>query len=84
VASYIYSDIHGEYAKLFKKENHLGECMGLGTIFCWLRELWDCRDGSRLLYHAHMSRDAAEEDILRLLSESLQEWLDADINLIHR
>ncbi len=83
-ASYIYYDIHLEYRKHFKKEKYIGECMGLGEVFCWLRELWDCREGDRLTYHSHMSRDEAEDDIIELLKKSLELWLQTDIKLSRR
>ncbi len=51
--------------------------MGFEKIFCWLREIWDCRDGSRLLYYTDLPRSEANIKFQEHLIEEVAVWLDA-------
>ena len=52
-----------------------GDNLGLQYVFCWLREIWDCRDGSMILYHTNLPRDQAEAKFFEHLRESAADWL---------
>ena len=56
---------------------HLGTNLGFEHIFCWLREIWDCRDGSMILYHTDLPREEAERKFLEDLKHEAENWLEA-------
>jgi hypothetical protein len=73
--SYIYNYVWGEVEDEYPVIKYLGDSLGLEHIFCWLREIWDCRDGSRILYHTDLPRDQAENKFEEHLIEEAQNWL---------
>lgn len=75
-ASFIYNDVWGEIEEEYPVINYLGDSLGLEHTFCWLREIWDCRDGSRILYYTDLPRDKAEEKFTEHLIEEASNWLE--------
>ena len=59
-ASFLYWDIHQELTEEMPDKEYLGDNLGLEHVFCWLREIWDCGDGSMILYYADLPRPKAE------------------------
>jgi len=59
-ASFLYSNVHHELHGELTDETYLGDSLGLEGLFAWLREVWDCRDGSSILYYTNLPRDEAE------------------------
>lgn len=74
-ANFLYWDIHHEITDELPDGKYLGSNLGLEHIFCWLREVWDCRDGSRILYYTDLPRDQAEVKFLIHLKEEAEAWL---------
>ncbi len=46
-----------------QSKKYLGDSLGLEHIFCWLREIWDYRDGSRIVYYTDLARAKAEKKL---------------------
>jgi len=74
-ANFLYCDIHHEIEDELPDGEYLGTNLGLEHIFCWLREVWDCRDGSMILYHTDLPREQAEAKFLEHLKEEAEKWL---------
>lgn len=72
---FLYWHVHHELVKEFPDREYVGDNLGLEHVFCWLREIWDCRDGSRLLYYSELPRDQAEVKFFAHLQESAADWL---------
>jgi hypothetical protein len=49
---------------------YLGSNLNIEQIFCWLIEVWDCRDGSRVICHKDLPRDETEQKLLDYLLEA--------------
>ncbi len=75
-ASFLYEDVHDELTDELPDKEYLGDNLGLEGIFCWLREIWDCRDGSMLLYYTNLPRHEAELKFIEHLVEESREWLE--------
>ncbi|MDO6567726.1 hypothetical protein Q4561_11710 [Alteromonas sp. 1_MG-2023] len=73
--SYIYNYVWGEVEDEYPVKKYLGDSLGLEHIFCWLREIWDCRDGSRILYYTDLPRSEAETKFEEHIIEEAQNWL---------
>jgi len=71
-ASFLYWKVHHEIVEEFPDKQYLGDNLGLQNIFCWLREIWDCRDGSMILYHRDLSRAEAEKKFHEHLVEAVK------------
>ena len=76
-ANFLYWDIHHEITDELPDGEYLGTNLGLEHIFCWLREIWDCRDGSMILYHTDLPREEAERKFLEHLKHEAEKWLEA-------
>ncbi|EOX3413538.1 hypothetical protein ACPFUN_003587 [Vibrio cholerae] len=74
-ANFLYWDVHHEITDELPDGKYLGSNLGFEHIFCWLREVWDCRDGSRILYYTDLPRDEAEVKFLIHLKEEAEAWL---------
>lgn len=74
-ANFLYWDVHHEITDELPDGKYLGGNLGFEHIFCWLREVWDCRDGSRILYYTDLPRDEAEVKFLIHLKEEAEAWL---------
>ena len=74
-ANFLYWDVHHEITDELPDGEYLGTNLGLESIFCWLREVWDCRDGSMILYHTDLPREKAELKFLEHLKEEAESWL---------
>jgi hypothetical protein len=74
-AEFIYWDIHHEVSNEMPDRKYVGDSLGLEHVFCWLREIWDCRDGSMILYHADLPREKAEKKFIQNLREAAADWL---------
>ena len=74
-ASSIYYDVWSEIEEEYPAIKYLGDSLGLEFIFCWLREIWDCRDGSMILYYSDLPRDQAEQKFEEHLIEEARNWL---------
>jgi hypothetical protein len=74
-ANFLYWEIHHEVIDELPDGKYLGSNLGLEHIFCWLREIWDCRDGSMILYHTDMPRKKAEVKFMEHLKEEAVKWL---------
>ena len=77
-ASFLYWDVHHELFDEFPDKEYVGDNLGLEHIFCWLREIWDCRDGSMLLYHSDLSRPEAEKKFKEYLVEEAKKILETE------
>ena len=75
MAEFLYWNVHHELVDDFPDKDYLGDNLGLQFVFCWLREIWDCRDGSMILYHTDLSREQAEVKFFEHLRESASDWL---------
>jgi hypothetical protein len=76
--NFIYWDVHHEIDMELPDGKYLGSNLKLEQVFCWLREVWDCRDGSRLICHEDLSRDKAEQKFLGYLMDECQKWLEVN------
>lgn len=74
-AEFLYWDVHHALASELPDKTYVGDNLGLENVFCWLREIWDCRDGSMLLYHADLPRDLAEKKFVEHLREASTRWI---------
>ena len=74
-ASSIYYDVWGEVEEEYPVIKYLGDSLGLEYKFCWLREIWDCRDGSMIICYSDLPRDQAEKKFEEHLIEEAQNWL---------
>ena len=75
-AEFLYWKVHHEVSDINPDKEYVGDSLGLESVFCWLREIWDCRDGSMILYHTDMPRQEAEKKFIEHLKEAAAEWLD--------
>ena len=75
-ATFLYCDIYHEVTDELPDGTYVGTNLGLEHIFCWLREVWDCRDGSRILYYCDLPREQAEQKFLEHLREESKKWLE--------
>ena len=71
--SYIYDKIYLDMDK-----EVVGDRLNFCNIFGWLREIWDCRDGSPLNYYANLPRGKAEIKIYEHLIEESKKWLESN------
>ena len=74
-ASFLYWDVHHELSEAMPDKKYVGDSFGLEYIFCWLREIWDCRDGSMILYHTDLPRAEAEIKFKEHLVEEAEKLL---------
>jgi hypothetical protein len=74
-AEFLYWDVHNELSSELPDQKYVGDSLGLEYVFCWLRELWDCRDGSILLYHTDLPRQEAEVRFTEHLVEAARDWI---------
>lgn len=77
-AEFLYWSVHQELYKDIPDREYLGDNLDLEYVFCWLREIWDCRDGSMLLYHTELPRAEAEVKFKQHLIEAAQEWIEKE------
>ena len=75
-ANFLYWDIHHAITDELPDETYVGTNLGFEHIFCWLREVWDCRDGSRLLYYTDLPREQAEQKFMEHLRQESKKWLE--------
>lgn len=73
-ASFVY-DVHLMVSDELPDKNYAGDSLGLEHIFCWIREIWDCRDGSMILYYSDLPRKDAEEKFKEHLIDESDKWL---------
>lgn len=73
-AEFLYWQVHHEISSDSPDRQYVGDTLGLEEVFCWLREIWDCRDGSMILYHTDLPRDLAEQKFIEHLIEAAQAW----------
>lgn len=76
-ANFLYWDIHHEVTDELPDGKYLGSNLGFEYIFCWLREIWDCRDGSMILYYTDLPREQAEQKFLKHLKDEAEKWLES-------
>jgi hypothetical protein len=74
-AEFLYFIVHSQVSEDHPDEKYLGDSLGLEYLFCWLRELWDCRDGSIILHYTDLPRSEAEVKFKQHLFEASQTWL---------
>lgn len=77
-ASFLYWEIHNKLLSEFPDKQYVGDRWGLENIFCWLREIWDCRDGSMLLYYTNLPRNKAEMKFMTHLYKEAKTLLKND------
>ncbi|WP_446008138.1 hypothetical protein [Candidatus Electrothrix sp.] len=75
-AEFLYSNIHHEIEDEIPDNEYVGDNLGLEHIFCWLRELWDCQDGSMILYHTDLPREEAEKKFVEHIIEESRKILN--------
>ena len=80
-ASFLYWDIHHKLDDKLKDKKYVGDCLGLEHIFCWLREIWDCKDGSMILYYKDLPRNEAEIKFKKHLVEEAKNYLKKNKNI---
>ena len=73
-AEFLYWQVHHAITDELPDHKYLGDNLGLEDVFCWLREIWDCRDGSMILYHTDLPRDQAEAKFVEHLIEAARKW----------
>jgi len=73
-AEFLYWHVHCELSAELPDSKYVGDSLGLERVFCWLREIWDCRDGSMILYYTDLPRDQAEKKFIEHLIEAAKEW----------
>ena len=73
-AEFLYWKVHQAITDELPVHKYLGDNLGLEEVFCWLREIWDCRDGSMILYHMDLPRDQAEAKFIEHLIEAARNW----------
>jgi len=76
--NFIYWDVHHEIDTELPDGKYLGSNLKFEQVFCWLREVWDCRDGSRLICHEDLPRDKAEQKFIGYLMDECQKWLEVN------
>jgi AAA+ ATPase superfamily predicted ATPase len=81
-ASFLYGEIYHTLTNEIPNKNYVGDNLGLEHIFCWLREIWDCRDGSRLLYYSDLPRSEAEVKFIEHLVEEAERWLKGETEIL--
>lgn len=74
-ASFLYWEVYDKLTEEYPDKKYVGDNLGLEHIFCWLREIWDCRDGSMILYHTDLPRDEAEMKFTEHLIEEVEKLL---------
>ncbi len=74
-ASFLYWNVHHELMEELPDKEYVGDSLGLEHIFCWLREIWDCRDGSMILYHTDLPRSEAEKKFKTHIIKGALKWL---------
>jgi hypothetical protein len=74
-ASFLYWNVHHELMQELPDKKYVGDNLDLQNIFCWLREIWDCRDGSMILYYTNLPREKAEIKFNEHLIEEAENWL---------
>jgi hypothetical protein len=74
-ANFLYNDIYLELYEELPDGEYVGSSFGLQHVFSWLREIWDCRDGSMILAYNDRPREEAEAKFLEHLFEESQNWL---------
>lgn len=74
-ATFLYWHVHHEITDEYPDKDYVGDNLGLESVFCWLREIWDCKDGSMILYHTDLPRDQAEIKFREHLVEEAENWL---------
>lgn len=75
-SEFLYWQVHHEISSEFPDKQYVGDNLGLEQVFCWLREIWDCRDGSMILNHTDLPRDQTEKKFIEHLVEAAKEWND--------
>ena len=76
-ASYIQYDLYEDLLETkFPEGKYLGSNYGLEKIFAWVREIWDCRDGSTALSYPDLPRPAAEQKYLDRIIQEAGKWLE--------
>ncbi|GAA4496120.1 hypothetical protein [Pseudaeromonas paramecii] len=76
-ANFLYWDIHHEVTDELPDGKYFGANLGFEHIFCWLREIWDCQDGSMILYYTDLPREQAEQKFLEHLKDEAEKWLES-------
>jgi len=74
-ASFLYWNVHHEITNEYPDKEYSGDNLGLENVFFWLREIWDCNDGSMILYHTDLPREKAELKFREHLIEEAENWL---------
>lgn len=82
-AEFLYWNVHHELVDDFPDKDYLGDNLGLQYVFCWLREIWDCRDGSMILHHTDLPRKQAEMKFFEHLRETASDWLRNTQQSVH-
>lgn len=57
-ANFLYWNIHHEITDELPDGEYLGTNLGLEHVFGWLREVWDCPDGSDQKFLEHLKDEA--------------------------
>lgn len=74
-ASYLYWDVHHTVSKEVPDQKFVGDGLGLERVFAWLREVWDCRDGSRILYYNDRPRAEAELKFIEHIRDEARKYV---------
>jgi hypothetical protein len=79
-AEFLYWHVYNALSDWQPDEQYFRESLDLDYVFFWLREVWDCRDGSILSYYADLPRDEAERKQIENLVSAAREFLQAQPN----
>lgn len=75
-ANFLYWDIHHEVEYELPDSEYVGDNLDFEHLFCWLREVWDCRDGSHIICYTDLPRAQAEQKFLEHLKDEAETWLE--------
>ncbi|MDC1142808.1 hypothetical protein OAU50_06925 [Planctomycetota bacterium] len=74
-ASYLYWKISTGLATELPDVKYVGDAVGLARVFTWLREIWDLRDGSMILYYTDLPPEEAQTKFIEHIHEEAKVWL---------
>lgn len=76
IGNLIYRDIYHTVSEQTPDKNFVGDCIGIEHMCTWLREIWDAKDGSMLLYYTDLPKEKAVEKYTEHLVEEAGKLLE--------
>jgi hypothetical protein len=59
LGNHIYTEVYHNIVPNYPDKEYVGDCIGIEHMCTWLREIWDAKDGSMLLYYDDLPREKA-------------------------